>query len=234
MTKAAPVFDEYNLKARVFPAMLVGAPLLTLAPFVAAEPIVGSVSSLMFLGVSALCAQLLLYSGRATELRLLKEWGGFPTTLLLLHDGTDSPALRSRRRANVERVAGVSLPSARRERAHPADAREEYAHAVSLCIDRVRTGEQGSRLLQIENIAYGFRRNLRAGRKLGILISLLSLIGTVVLASLFEMPAVGAGLAVVNLAALLTWLFAISDSWVSDQAEKYAQRFFRTLDGVAD
>ncbi|WP_162458610.1 hypothetical protein [Pseudactinotalea suaedae] len=48
------------------------------------------------------------------------------------------------------------------------------------------------------------------------------------------MPAVGAGLAVVNLAALLTWLFAISDSWVSDQAEKYAQRFFRTLDGVAD
>jgi hypothetical protein len=213
----------------VLPAVLIGAPALTLLLFSSTWIVNISLSGIAFLGVTALAAQLLLHRGRLTEKRLISEWLGMPTTLLLQSTGPGSAPLRNQRRADVERVAGLTLPSTRRERDPPDDAREKIVHAVQRCIDRVRTGHDGSRLLQIENLSYGFRRNVRAGRAFGIVIAGLALITTALLTVSTGPAAPAITAVVINSAALLVWIFAVSDDWVRDQADKYANRFFRTI-----
>ena len=224
-------FDEYGLKARVLPALLIGAPALTLLFFWGTLPLAGTLPGLGFIGGVTLAVQLLLHRGRTTEQRLIEAWGGLPTTLRLRSTSGGSATLRARRRADVERISGVTLPTARRERDHPDEATEEIVHAVQLCIDRVREGAVGSRLLLNENIAYGFRRNLRAARPLGIAIAALALGASTVLAVSNGETGLGISAIVINVATLLAWSIVINDKWVRDQAEKYAERFFRTLEG---
>lgn len=219
------------MKARVLPAVLIGGPALTLLFFWGALPFAGTLPSLGFLGGVTLAVQLLLHRGRITEQRLISAWGGLPTTLQLRSTFEGSATLRARRRADVERISGVTLPTARRERDHPDEANEEIVHAVQLCIDRVRDGVVGSRLLLNENIAYGFRRNLRAARPLGITIAAIALGASTVLAVLRGEAGPGIGAIVINVAAVLAWSLVINDRWVRDQADKYAERFFRTLEG---
>jgi hypothetical protein len=229
---AGSIFDEYGLKARVLPAVLIGAPALTLLLFPTDKPFVGTISGLSFVGVITLAVQLLLHRGRTTEKRLTAAWGGLPTTLQLRHTDLGSAALRVRRRADVERVSGVALPTARRERDHPEEASEEIVHAVGLCIDRVRAGEVGSRLLLTENIAYGFRRNVRAGRPFGVGVAAFALGVSVLLTMTDGVSMGGVGVILINCVALLAWSTVINDRWVRDQADKYADRLFRTLEGT--
>lgn len=231
MSGVRSYFDEYGLKARVLPSVLIGAPALTLLLFWDALPLAGTLPTLGFVGGVTLAVQLLLHRGRTTEQRLITTWGGMPTTLRLRATFPGSATLRARRRSDVERVSGMTLPTARRERDHPNEATEEIVHAVGLCIDRVREGAAGSRLLLTENIAYGFRRNLRSGRPLGITVAALAL-GASILVAIYSGD-IGRGLSavVLNVAALLAWLTGINDKWVRDQADKYADRFFRTLEG---
>lgn len=231
MSGVSGFFDEYGLKARVLPAVLIGGPALTLLLFWGALPLAGTLPSLGFLGGVTLAVQLLLHRGRTTEQRLIEAWGGMPTTLRLRSTFVGSASLRARRRSDVERISGVTLPTARRERDHPDEATEEIVHAVQLCIDRVREGAVGSRLLLNENIAYGFRRNLRAARPLGVAIAALALGASTLLAVLNGEPGPGITAIIINVAALLAWSVVINDRWVRDQADKYADRLFRTLEG---
>jgi len=232
MSPPSGVFDEYALKARVFPAALIGAPVATLIFFSGTQDFVRAVSGVTFFAVAALSSQLLLHRGRRTEQRLITKWGAMPTTLMLKSTAAGSKQLLARRRADVERVSGVTLPTTRRERDHEADALEEYAHAVQLCIDRIRSGERSSRLLFHENVAYGFRRNLRAGRKIGLVVTCMTLVASFALtvSSGVSSPALTG--VVVNIAFLLVWIFGATDTWVRDQADKYALRFFRALEEV--
>lgn len=232
MSAPRSAFDEYTLKARVFPAVLIAAPAATLLVFAGKQDFVWGISVVTFLAITSLSAQLLLHQGRLTEGRLVAKWGAMPTTLALKSTATGSKPLLARRRADVERVSGMALPSPRRERDHESDALQEYDHAVRLCIDRIRSGERGSRLLFIENIAYGFRRNLRAGRAVGLLVACASLAAsTALVVSLgAAFPALAA--MIVNVVALVVWIFGVTDRWVRDQADKYATSFFRALDGV--
>lgn len=225
-------FDEYALKARVFPAALIAAPVATLLFFTGTQDFAWAASGVMFFAVTTLSSQLLLHRGRLTEQRLITKWGALPTTLALKTTAMGSKKLLLRRRADVERVSGMALPSARREREHESDALDEYTAAVGLCIDRVRSGEPGSRLLFNENIAYGFRRNLRAGRKIGLIVSFAALAASVALTIAGGEAYPAAAAVLLNAVAVLVWVFGVHDEFVRDQADKYADRFFRALEGV--
>lgn len=225
-------FDEYALKARVYPAVLIGAPAATLLLFVGTQDLAWAMSGVTFVAVTFLSSQLLLHRGRLTEERLIRSWGAMPTTLMLLSTATGSKQLLERRRADVERVSGMRLPTPRRERDHHVEALEEYAHAVRLCIDRVRTGQRGSRLLFNENVAYGFRRNFRAGRKVGLAVSSLTLAASITLTVLSGTAFPGLIAVALNAGVVLAWIVGVTDSWVRDQADKYALAFFRALDGI--
>lgn len=223
-------FDEYGRKARVLPAILVGAPALSLLLFIDVTIPTKLVSGIALLALLTFASQLLLHRGRTEEARLLREWGGFPTTLMLRHSAAGSASLRARRRSNVERVSGINLPSAHRERTRPLETNEEYSHAVKLCIDKVRNDNPNSRLLQIENIHYGFRRNMRAGKQVGLTVAILSLLASCALAIFRDDATAGIAAATINLISVAAWAFGVNDPWVRDQADKYADRFFRALE----
>ena len=229
MSGVGSFFDEYSLKARVWPAAIVASPALTLLAFTPKASVTALVSGAVFLAMTMLAVQLILHSGHRTEARLVAAWGGMPTTKMLRTSNSDAPRLVAERRRHVERATGLTLPTAEDERASPTHADQEYAHAVGRCIDLVRD-ERSSRLLKVENIAYGFRRNLRSARAAGIIVALMAFVAGVGLGIFLHAPTPGVVAGTYSLVLLIVWVFAIRDNLVRDQSEKYAQSFFRTVE----
>lgn len=83
--------DPYERKARVFPGLLVVLPLLVpiICIYGPKHPIVTAVLALVG-GCGAIysLASIARGLGKAVEERLINEWGGMPTTLILRHRDT--------------------------------------------------------------------------------------------------------------------------------------------------
>ncbi|QQV07860.1 hypothetical protein [Acinetobacter johnsonii] len=82
-------FDEYTLKARFLPACIAALPLMSIIAsyfdwneFLVANIVVGFLVGLIVIYLFSLFARSL---GRKVESKILKKWGGFPTTQFLRH-----------------------------------------------------------------------------------------------------------------------------------------------------
>lgn len=224
------LLDEYTIKALLAPALIATFPIGVLVAF-APENIFAKFA---FPGIGLICismaaAHMIRRRAHSVEDALLLKWGGYPTTRLLRNDSFGSSELRERRRADVERVSRVSLPSRRDELADSPHSNELYNDAVKTCIDRIRHGSESSRLLQSENIGYGFRRNLFAIKPAGITLNIIGIVATTILSLLSSHWATGLMIAFADLSFLAFWWFFVRESWLIDQADRYADRFFREI-----
>ena len=87
MSALSLITDEYELRARLRPALLVSLPLALAAAswypdFPGLKIVLGFA---VYCGFAALLAQLGRDQGKKKEARLFAEWGGTPTTQLLRH-----------------------------------------------------------------------------------------------------------------------------------------------------
>ncbi len=83
-----PVFDTYDRKARLKPALLTSLPLVTSIVLLIPEfgVVWGSVAGLViYSGGSMLLIQISRDRGRALEVRLYESWGGKPSVAMLRH-----------------------------------------------------------------------------------------------------------------------------------------------------
>lgn len=257
MTDILNLFDQYNRRARLFPALLaLLPPLLMLVTWFPA--LLTDISGKSFLVLFAsmgglyLLASLSRSAGRKAEKRLLEDWGGWPTTQWLRHRDSHLNATTKARYHDFLRrnVPGIELPTVDDENANPAHADSIYASAIEWLKEKRRGDEY--RMVLNENIEYGFRRNMRGLRWFAVGASLAVSIATLgaaisrlsaVKASLFGMPlgeqlgyifgALPFSVAValtVNLAALLFWLFLVRDSWVREAGDHYARALLATCE----
>lgn len=223
-------FDEYSRKARLAPILLAALPSLSIAfhvpelgPFAVALPLIFTAS----LGFFA--EQVVRSLGRATERRLTVEWGGLPTTRGLRASAIVAPAVLEQRRRDVERLSGMKLPTKREEKQDQAGADARYVAAVRRCLSSA--DRSSGSLMQLENMHYGFRRNLRALKPLGLAVAgvcfAINLAVSWSTASLLQPVhlAIAIGLAVIA----AVWLFYVRDGWVREQADIFAERFFESL-----
>jgi hypothetical protein len=224
-------FDTYTYRARVMPALIAVLPLVLLALFAALSPLIGAIPGLAGVGLAYLFAEVVRERGLALEERLKLSWGGLPTTRMLRFGAHAPGAALTARRAAVEVVTRQVLPSRSIEEATPSEADEAIEQIVRLGIARVRQTTTEAALLQHENVAYGFRRNLLALKPFGLATTGASLIFS--LAALAWEPVISSVVIFVDVALGLAWLLVVRRSWVLKQAEKYAVRFFVAMSAIA-
>jgi hypothetical protein len=144
------------------------------------------------------------------------------------------------------------MPTAAEEAADPVAANFTYDSAVKWLKERTR--KEKFWLVERENAQYGFRRNLRGMRPLGIISSLITLV-VAALAIEFTKPeffhALSSGsispvlsqfrllepsviaTTIVNLVAVLAWLLVVRDDWVKDAGYQYANALLASCDKIS-
>lgn len=252
----AQLFDSYGRQARLFPALLtIFPPLLTILAWFPWLLLSSGGATLLTLATS--CG--LLYAlgsyartkGKRIEPKLLKRWGGWPTTLLLRHDSELDQHTRLRYHTYLAGVVpeSLSFPTVQEEQANPAGANAVYDSAVRWLKERTRGKEFA--MVEGENAQYGFRRNLLGLKPFALTLCILTLVITMLtifnkapnlvasirncdFAALAKVasdlgPAILATFAV-NLFAMLAWVFVVTKRWVREAGFQYAYALLAVCD----
>ncbi len=223
------VFDAYSLQARVLPGVLaVLPPLVTLAAWFpdSYELATGLLGSIGLFAAVMLLAHYARTCGRTLERKLFEEWGGKPTTLWLRHgDGNIDRLTTARYHGCLESlIPNWHAPTPESESKDLAAADEAYETAVRW----LRENTRELRLVFRENVSYGFRRNLRGLKWIGIAIAALCGIGSIAALIVLrargrELPEAGVVTSLISMIAVLCWLIVVTKVWVRDAAEAYAR-----------
>lgn len=241
------VIDPYSRQARLYPALLALSPPIAIIgalwPDVLAPVTVQRIAGFAIaFGVLYALASFARSRGKGTEKRLLKIWGGWPTTIWLRHRSAfvQAPTLARYHQYLSEHVPGFALPSKAEEQADPEKADVYYASAIEWLKEQCRGKDFP--LVEKENAEYGFRRNLRGLRNTGIALCLAGIVGAITvlelrsgigqsisgllhpmyLWQLLSQSNVGAAV-LLNMLAVVGWLSIVSDTWVREAADQYAR-----------
>lgn len=252
------LFDTYWRRARLYPALLTLLPPVAVV-FAWVPALVQGQSIAALVGVAASFGLLYVFAsvtrsaGKRTEVRLLAQWGGWPTTIMLRHADTNIPAATKARYHKFLKQCGSweAPPSAEVENADPVANDDAYASAVQWLKEQRRGPE--FRLVLNENAEYGFRRNMRGLKPSALTLCLVTALGWWVAAfvqlgstpwslaptEIRELLAVPSQLAWaalgLTLIALVAWIAIVRDHWVREAADQYAKALLATCDatGVA-
>jgi hypothetical protein len=165
----ANVLDEYELKARIAPALIVAFPVLVDAGFIA--PVLTGWPALAAGGVCGVAliyglGQVMSAKGAAIEPELWQRWGGAPSTRFLRsHDASLGSDLKCSIRDALEKKLSFALLT-------PAEgAKNPMAedHAIKEAFQQVRPylrKHDPAGLWYKQNAEYGFCRNLLGCRVL--------------------------------------------------------------------
>ncbi|MDQ7812883.1 hypothetical protein [Brevundimonas sp.] len=244
-------FDSYDLKARVYPALLTLLP--GLATLLAWHPVLlTSNAGAAVLTIINTCGLLYLFAelsrsqGQRAQRHLLKTWEVMPTTQVLRHaDASLDVEVKARYHQHLGGKLGKPLPTADEERADPAAADKRYDSAVLWLMEQCRGPAHV--LVLNENTSYGFRRNLYGLKPVGIMACLVSLLvvvfvvvvrnqanGPFQLASLATalrtFTPVQVGAVGLSLIVLLGWLCVVRAGWVLEAGKLYARRLLAACD----
>lgn len=232
--------DKYGLQARLLPALLALFPVfITVSVWAPAlyKTMVSLVGLAVACGLTVAFAHFARIRGRAIEDRLVKEWGGLPTTLWLRYaDNHLEDETKQRYHQFLEQnIPGWTAPTPAEETADQGKADNRYGSAVRWLLEYTRDTKQFS-LVFAELISYGFRRNALGLKPLAITLSLSSAGFSMVRlygvpsSSLIadQLPQLTIG--VVSFLILLWWIFGVSKSAVRDAGDAYAKALLGTCD----
>ena len=171
-------FDDYTIKARVWPSFLICSPVLIFGPIVAfkvfdlVQACVGS--AIIGSAIIALMSAVIRQLGVSQEAHLFEIWGGPPSTKIMRwRDKRWSQEYKIKMHALVKDRLGIELLSDNAERKDPKTADKITAEAFMILRNKLRGN---SKILNHQdNIDYGFARNIYGARWLWILFSLFSI-----------------------------------------------------------
>ncbi|WP_332608552.1 hypothetical protein [Achromobacter sp. ESBL13] len=237
------VKDPYERKARVMPGLLVVLPILV--PLVS---VYGPRHAILtaVLGVLGGCgaiytlASVARMRGKDVEEKLVKRWGGLPTTISLRHRDTRYDSITKERYHRLaESKLGIPIPTAEEEAIEPAKADQMYAGVAVKVREDTRNDKA---LLLKENISYGFHRNCLGMRMPGVITSIAGIAYGLIAAGVLTVepyawhparladPGLPGGLTVAISAALLwAWLFHFNARAVRRAGDVYADRLFEAM-----
>jgi hypothetical protein len=159
--------DEYEVKARLAPGLIVSLPAL-----VDAIHVVPSLSNWPIFAAGGIISLVLLYgvghviraAGQQLEPTLWKQWSGPPSTRLMRSSDTFFGAeLKNSIRAAVTQEFGITLPTSEQEKTDPNRSDKAIGDAFGRVRGFLRHSDPTG-VWQKNNIEYGFCRNLLGGR----------------------------------------------------------------------
>jgi hypothetical protein len=243
MGEIAIATDSYERKARLYPALLLIAPVVaTGAAILAAQT--SAIQTLAGVGVACggafLLTQLARDAGKKGENALFEKWGGVPSVAIFRHrDGTLDAITKARYHARLAAcVQGTKAPSADDEGADQGAADSVYTAWSSYLRAATRDTKKYSLLFK-ENVNYGFRRNVWGLRSAGIVASLLC--SVIAAARLYRLPGLPlsvenagmTGALAMSLVFFALWTFRFTSEWVRVPAWEYAKRLAEAAETLA-
>lgn len=243
------VTDPYERKARLVPGLLVIFPaaFLVVSLLGPTQLILGSLLTLLTsCGVLYVLARISRTLGKRVEERLVKNWGGLPSTILMRHrDSRINRVTKRQYHTELARLSGVKLPSAEEEQRNPEEADEAYRAVGVQLLRLTRAGDFP--LLKQENTNYGFHRNAQGLRLLGVACCALVLlyigfaVGLLSVAAPhvrpIEMGNVGyayAFTAAIAAVFLIMWVLYFNDRSTQEAGFAYAERLLEAGMSLAD
>ena len=185
--------------------------------------------------------------GNALQDKLFKKWGGAPTTIILRHtDNTIDSVTKSRYMDRLALLISNFNPTTPEyEQANPERADELYRSASNYLREHTRDTSIYPLIFK-ENVAYGFARNIRAFKSLGIFITVSSLLVSLVviypdattLGSMSprlviqEISFPYLGLIAIHLSMLWVWVFLVTENWVKLRGFAYAKRLYSACEKI--
>jgi hypothetical protein len=231
--------DKYELNARLKPALLLLLPaiIVVLAWVPSLQSLGGAVLTLaVTCGVTYLLSQIARRRGRDLEQRSGDRVGRKQSAKLLSHGDSQIRAGVKQRIIELVRKHGPGFPTEAEEQANSAHAEERRLDAIEWLLEVTRADAEAS-LLLAENIAYGFWRNLRALKAVGLMIALAAAAvdGWLLYSTDGNDPRFAWGIVagVFSLLAILAWLFLVTREQVEDASLTYAKRLFAQADNPA-
>jgi hypothetical protein len=235
------VTDGYERKARLYPALLLIAPVVITLAGVASTKLSALESlgtALAGCGGAFLLTQLARDAGKKREKALFEAWGGLPSVAVFRHrDGRIDVITKARYHKQLAvLVKGTKAPSPQEETVDPVTADQVYRAWSSYLRVHTRDTKKYSLVFQ-ENVSYGYRRNVWGLRSLGIVVSAFSLTADAIWiyhlhTSTAAITPEFAGAWVCILVILLLWIFRFTPDWVRIPADAYAERLAETIDSM--
>lgn len=233
------LFDEYSLKARLYPALLTILPLL-LASVLLLPALEMRINALfpIFIGCGALylLTHLVRTRGRSIEGILFQKWGGMPSNIMLrVTDNSLDENTKARYRSKLSKFTNIDMPSKDDELRDIHLSDDAYGSAGVWLRENTKDTSKYNLLFK-ENIGYGFRRNMYGVKILGILISIFSIaISTIIGFIQYESAAIllsSVSSSLIGLICLLLWVSLVNEQWVRDAAYSYANQLLSSLDSL--
>ena len=227
------ITEGYERKARLYPALLLIAPVVGTGVALLTAKFSGLQSlgaGVVGCGGAFLLTQLARDAGKKHEASLFAKWGGLPSIAIFRHRDPRIDAITKTRyhKKLTGLVKEAKAPTPEQEQADPTAADAVYAAWSNYLRVNTRDTKKFALLFQ-ENVAYGYRRNVWGLRPVGIIVSLLCLVACCVRLYLFHASsgeideALGGALAFAAII-LLLWLFRFNGNWVRVPADAYAER----------
>ncbi|WP_241495774.1 hypothetical protein [Paraburkholderia monticola] len=240
--------DPYQKQARIFPGLLTVLPLLVplLWIFGPKSPVLTALVGLVG-GCGAIYALASVARGRGKRLeeKLVKGWGGMPTTLILRHGDRFLDSVSKKRYHDAIRTKlGITVPTPEEEARDLVAADDVYKGAT--CLLRELTRGKANALLLKENIAYGFHRNMFAMRPVGVFTCVLGILLGLVLSKALQFhplafdvlnlaaPGPSGGITLVVSIALLFFWAHFNEDQVKRIGYVYAERLFESLNSLPE
>jgi hypothetical protein len=237
------MLDPYELRARLFPGLLVLLPaILYLALLFGTKSptVVGLSTVVAACGGPYLLSSFVRTWGLRAQERLYRKWGAQPSTILLRHRDTQlakQTKLRYHELATLR--LGVAMPSAEEEQLNPVGADQAYAAAADAL--RPRTNDRKAfPFIFKELVAYGFNRNAYGSRWAGLGIASMTVVATLLHANALHLQSphwTDSGLHIPHCVLLLVssgcaalWCIHFTAETVNFAGYSYAKRLWEALE----
>lgn len=244
-TVFAKLLDPYDLKARLFPGLLVLLPAIVFLVLVYGpkHPLLVPLSSILATcGGPYLLASFVRTWGQRAEGRLNSKWGGKPSTIMMRHEDSRLPQqTKQRYHSLVTSKLGIAMPTHQDERADPQKADQAYVAAADALRPQTNDPKKFPFVFK-ELVAYGYNRNAHGSRWVGVLVALSAAVATMLQAGAlsfqqpylkFEILAAQQYLVLtVSLTFVLLWGFHFTGSTVEQAGYSYAKRLWEALEKI--
>lgn len=238
------MIDNYSLKARVYPMLLMFLPFMVVALAYSynASSAIKSIASIG--GVAGLCFLFSQFGrdlGKKKEPHLWHSWGGAPS-IQVLRRSNEIIDVHTKNRYHSNLMALCPIPDLDEMLViHRKELGDDvYAAWCRFLINKTRDTKLFSLLFR-ENINYGFRRNLWGYKPLAISLILLVIVCWYFInVSIYEeynplsFPVQWAIANLLLLVLLVVWLLVINKAWVRVPAFAYAERLLEASDKLSE
>lgn len=250
MDSLEKLFDTYSLNARVKPAFFIIFPIvLVVAVWFESSRTWGGgiVTFIISFGIISFAANQMSSKGNILQDKLFSKWGGAPTTIIMRHsdnrlDKYTKERYMQKLDAIIPNFKPISLDD---ERKDLENSDEMYRTAANYLREHTRDIKKYPLIFK-ENISYGFSRNIRAFKVLGILSATSALTASMYLTwynylkdinkayeeLIFSVPFINSGLLIILLATLFFWVFFVTEKWVEIRAFAYAKSLYASCEKI--